>query len=76
MVEQTNRHRRHIEFSVGDLVWLKTDHLQLPSTASRKLAPWWVGPFTVLERIGEVSYRLKLPSHWKLHPIFHVSLLK
>jgi hypothetical protein len=76
MVEQANRKRRTATFAVGDMVWLKTDHLQLPSTSTRKLAPRWVGPFTILQRIGEVSYKLQLPEHWKMHPTFHVSLLK
>ncbi|GKA12766.1 putative nucleotidyltransferase, ribonuclease H [Tanacetum coccineum] len=38
---------------------------------------WSHGPFEILERIGEVSYRLALPpqlSH--VHDVFHVSLLR
>ena len=76
MVTQANKHRRRVTFAVGDLVWLKTSYLQLPSTSARKLAPRWVGPFPILERIGEVSYKLQLPDHWKGHPTFHVLLLK
>ena len=76
MVAQANKHRRRAEFAVGDLVWLKSDNLQLPSTSTRKLAPRWVGPHPILERIGAVSYKLQLPEHWKVHPIFHISLLK
>nr|GFD04034.1 putative nucleotidyltransferase, ribonuclease H [Tanacetum cinerariifolium] len=43
----------------------------------RKLSPRFIGPFEILERIGEVSYRLALPpqlSH--VHDVFHVYLLK
>ncbi|GJZ58005.1 putative nucleotidyltransferase, ribonuclease H [Tanacetum coccineum] len=42
-----------------------------------KLSPRFIGPFEILERIGEVSYRLALPpqlSH--VHDVFHVSLLR
>ncbi|GKE95120.1 putative nucleotidyltransferase, ribonuclease H [Tanacetum coccineum] len=42
-----------------------------------KLSPRFIGPFEILDRIGEVSYRLALPpqlSH--VHNVFHVSLLR
>ena len=76
MITQANKHRRPADFAVGDLVWLKSNNLQLPSTSARKLAPRWVGPCPIIERIGAVSYRLQLPMHWKVHPTFHISLLK
>ncbi|KAD3640163.1 hypothetical protein E3N88_29386 [Mikania micrantha] len=42
-----------------------------------KLSPRYIGPFEILERIGEVSYRLALPSQLShVHNVFHVSLLR
>ncbi|GJS93207.1 putative reverse transcriptase domain-containing protein [Tanacetum coccineum] len=42
-----------------------------------KLAPRYVGPFEILERIGPVAYRLRLPEELSsVHDTFHVSNLK
>ena len=35
-----------------------------------------MGPFRITEVIGQQAYRLALPEDWKIHPVFHVSLLK
>ena len=55
-------------------VWLDSWHIQIKGTP-KKLTPKCVGPFKILEKTGPVNYWLKLPSHWKIHPIFHVYLL-
>ena len=42
-----------------------------------KLAPRFVGPFEILDRIGPVSYRLALPTSLaRIHDVFHVSVLR
>ena len=58
---------------VGRLAWLSSEHLALALGLNRKLADKFVGPFEVLEQVGEVFFRLKLPSHWGVHDVFHVS---
>ncbi|GJY87325.1 putative nucleotidyltransferase, ribonuclease H [Tanacetum coccineum] len=74
-----DRHRRALEFKPGDRVFLKVS----PCRGVRrfglkgKLSPRFIGPFEILDRVGEVSYRLALPpqlSH--VHNVFHVSLLR
>ena len=42
-----------------------------------KLSPRFVGPFEILERIGQVAYRLALPPVLSaVHNVFHVSALQ
>jgi transposase InsO family protein len=61
-------------FQVGDLVWLEATNIRI--THSRKLASQRLGPFKVLEKLGELTYKLDLPfSMSKIHNNFHISLL-
>ena len=42
-----------------------------------KLSPRFVGPFEILERIGQVAYRLALPPSLSgVHDVFHVSMVR
>ena len=59
----------------GDLVMLSAQNLSL-KLPSRKLAPRFIGPFKVLDRIGTQAYRLALPEKYDIHNVFHVSLLE
>ena len=67
------------EFIVGDWVYLRLQPYKQSSLAlqrNMKLSPRFYGPFQVIEKMGKVAYKLELPSLVKLHPVFHVSLLK
>lgn len=41
-----------------------------------KLSSKYYGPYTITARIGSIAYKLALPPESKVHPVFHVSLLK
>ncbi|KAD4586089.1 hypothetical protein E3N88_23690 [Mikania micrantha] len=71
--------RKPLEFQVGDRVMLKVSPWKgIVRFGKRgKLAPRYVGPFKILERIGSVAYRLELPPELNnIHDVFHVSSLK
>ncbi|CAJ2628780.1 unnamed protein product [Trifolium pratense] len=71
--------RRSVEFKEGDHVFLKvTPMLRLRGVfKTKKLCPRYIGPFQIIERVGEVAYRLALPPAMSgLHDVFHVSQLR
>ena len=61
-------------WKTGDKVWLEATHLRI-NYPSRKLAPKRLGPFEILQVLSPLTYRLKLPPTWKIHDVFHTSLL-
>ena len=65
---------RFTPFCVGDRVWLEAKNLNTTHPMA-KLTPRCHGPFLVTAAISHVSYQLKLPTTWKIHNVFHASLL-
>jgi len=60
---------------VGDLVMLNAKNIRT-KRPSKKLSPKLYGPFKVLEKKGSRAYKLEISPRWKIHPVFHVSLLE
>ncbi|GKB70696.1 putative reverse transcriptase domain-containing protein [Tanacetum coccineum] len=74
-----DKRRKHLEFSVCDQVLLKVPPWKgvVRFGKKGKLAPRFVGPFEITERIGPVAYRLRLPQELNnVHGTFHMSNLK
>ena len=73
-----DKRRTDLEFEVGDRAFLKVSPLRnvIRFGSVRKLAPRFVGPFPIIERIGTMAYRVELPERLaRVHNVFHVSQL-
>jgi Chromo (CHRromatin Organisation MOdifier) domain len=62
-------------FKEGEKVWLESRNLKM-GYPTKKLAPRREGPFTIKRVVSKLVYELELPPpQWKIHPVFHASLL-
>ncbi len=64
---------------MGDYVFLKVSPMKGGTRFGKKdkLAPRYIGPFEIMDRVRAVAHRLELPlslSH--VHPVFHISMLR
>jgi hypothetical protein len=71
--------RRDVSFQEGDYVYLKVSPIRglRRFKVKGKLSPHFIGPFQILQRVGEVAYRLDLPEQLSdVHDVFHILQLK
>jgi hypothetical protein len=61
-------------FQTGDQVWLDGCNIKMFHPTA-KLAPKRHGPFPIIRVLSPITYELRLPVQWKLHPVFHIDLL-
>jgi hypothetical protein len=76
---QYNAGRLSYEFEPGDLVLLNPHSLRLLENErglGKKLLKRYDGPFEVLEKLSPITYRLKLPSSYRIHPVINIAHLE
>ena len=61
-------------YAPGDKVWLNSKYIK--TKRNRKLEAKFFEPFRVLHPVRKQAYKLKLPKKWRIHDVFHVSLLE
>ena len=70
--------RRDLKFEMGDQVLRVSPWKGILRFGKRgKLSPRYIGPYEIVDKVGEVAYRLRLPSELSnIHDVFHVSMLR
>ncbi len=74
---QKRYHDKHVKprsYTLGDKVWLNSKYIK--NKRNRKLEAKFFGPFLVLHPVGKQAYKIELPKKWRIHEVFHVSLLE
>src|SRR5947208_15993201 len=61
-------------FKEGQNVWLDSKNLKTTHPIT-KLRPKRYGPFKVTKAVSHIAYQLDLPPSWKIHNVFHASIL-
>ena len=61
-------------YAPGDKIWLNSKYIK--TKQNRKLEAKLFRPFQVLHAVGKQAYKLKLPKKWRIHNVFHMSLLE
>jgi hypothetical protein len=74
MKKKEDRNRREVDVKVGDMVWLSTRNVTT-TRPSKKLDYRKMGPFKVIGQVNPVTFKLDLPAHMRIHPVFHASHL-
>ncbi|KAM3253811.1 hypothetical protein ACQJBY_047733 [Aegilops geniculata] len=79
MKQQADKKRSFPIFEVGDFVYLKLQpyiQTSVARGACHKLSYRFFGPYKIIARVNNVAYKLQLPEHAQIHPVFHVSQLR
>jgi translation initiation factor IF-1 len=79
MAQLANKKRSERSFSIGDYVYIKLQQCKQQSVvcrSSQKLSVKFFGPCLVIDKIGNIAYKMELPLSSAIHLVFHVSQLR
>ena len=74
LLRQTKGKHLFVPYQEGQKVWLEATNLKTTYPMA-KLAPIQYSPFPIMQVISSVVYQLKIPQHWHIYNVFHMSLL-
>src|SRR5947208_16018609 len=73
-MKQGKGKRTFTPYQKNQKVWLEATNLKMTHPTA-KLVPRRYRPFVVKSVISSIVYQLDIPKHWKIHDVFHTSLL-
>ncbi|XP_075083584.1 uncharacterized protein LOC142167318 [Nicotiana tabacum] len=77
MKKHADQNRRFVEYQVGYKVMVKIPKRYLfAGVHDTHILQKYIGPLSIEKSIRKVAYRVDTPAWWKIHPVFHISLLK
>lgn len=66
-----------MELAVEDMAYLRLHKgYNIPASSSKTLHQQYVGPFKVVARVGSNAYKLDIPAHWRVYPVFSIQQLE
>ena len=74
---QKQAHNKRVKprsYALSKKIWLNSKYIK--TKRNRKLEAKFFELFWVLHLVGKQTYKLELPKKWKIHDVFHVSLLE
>ncbi len=69
-----NKYAKPRSYIPSEKVWLNSKYIK--TKRNRKLEAKFFGPFRVLHQVGKQALKLELPKRWRIHDVFHLSLLE
>ncbi|MCO5609411.1 hypothetical protein L7F22_063637 [Adiantum nelumboides] len=78
--KSADKHRRNLKLDKGQYVLLKFEKARLKKRVGKgkvvKLSNRFYGPLNITDKVNDLTFRLDLPSNWRIHNAFHISLLR